>query len=167
MIWHHLLCDFNPCFMAMHSHLLLIQCVGGFPPLCLNMNHCVWIHALAREPSFQCLFGVIMPWYNSNFCWLSHSMPGLNRCNVNHLICLAFTMSYALHASLFWLPPLHVLDTFWHVLGLFRVALITCFMFCIVVVQVLLLASSFGHHSMLHLCCVLDLASSNMAFQST
>ena len=166
MIWHHLLCDFSSCFMAIHLHLSLIQCVGWFAPLCLNMNHCVCLHALAREPLFQCVFGVILPWYTSDFYWLGHPMLGLNRCSVIYLICLVCTMPYALHASLFWLPPMHALDSFWHVLGLFWVALVTCFMFCILVVRMLLLASSFEHHCMVHLCCVHDLVSLNMRFQS-
>ena len=165
MIWHHLLCDFSPCFMVMHFHLSLVQCVGGLALLCLNRNHCVCLHALACEPSFQCLFGVILPWYNSDFYWLSHSMLGLNRCSVIHLICLVCIMSYAPHASLFWLPSMHVLDLFWHVLGLFWVALVTCFMLCIAVVQLALLTLCLVDSCMLSLSYLNDLTSFNTSFK--
>ena len=164
MIWHNFLWDFSACFMVIHLHLSLFQCVRGFALYALNMNHCICLHALACKLSFQCVLGVILPWYNSDFCWRSHLMLGLGRSSVTIHFFLAYFMLHAIHASIFWLPSMHVLDLFWHVLGLFWVALTICFMFCIVVVQMPMLASSFGYHSMLHLCCVHDLASFNMTF---
>ena len=93
-------------------------------------------------------------------------MLGLNRCSVIHLICLVCNMPYAPHASLFWLLSMHVLDSFWHVLGLFWVAFVIYFMLCIAVVQLALLALCFDDSCMLSLSYLDDLASFNMTFQS-
>ena len=166
MIWHHLKCDFSPCSVVIHLHLSLNPCFEGLVLYALNMSHCVCLHALACELSFQYVFGVIFPWYNSNFCWRSHTMLGLGRCSVILSYCPCRIHVLALHVSLFWLPSIHVLASFWHALGLFWVALAICIMYCIVIVQVPMLALSFENHSMLHLHCVHDLASFTMTFLS-